>query len=159
MSYKLEKPCTEGARLDFIVEYNHAKGLKIEETAKAIYALEENEILQNGEPIVDTNHAAKLAQERENVFNSEFFQTSLGWIRRKVRMKDNSQKDFLSDLLLQIKAGLELGQKVEIITYNEPDFTKELDEAYMKSLQEKKLATIDFVKECLMRTVSDFTGV
>ena len=89
MSYKLEKPCTEGARLDFIVEYNHAKGLKIEETAKAIYALEENEILQNGEPIVDTNHAAKLAQEREYVFNSEFFQTSLGWIRRKVRMKDN----------------------------------------------------------------------
>ena len=159
MSYKLEKPCTEGARLDFIVEYNHAKGLKIEETAKAIYALEENEILQNGEPIVDTNHAAKLAQERENVFKSEFFQTSLGWIRRKVRMKDNSQKDFLSDLLLQIKAGLELGQTVELITYKEPDFTKELDEAYMMSLQEKKLATNDFVKECLMRTVSDFTGV
>lgn len=159
MSYKLEKPCTEGARLDFIVKYNHAKGLKIEETAKAIYALEENEILQNGEPIVDTNHAAKLAQERENVFKNEFFQTSLGWIRRNVRMKDNSQKDFLSDLLLQIKAGLELGQTVELITYNEPDFTKELDEAYMKSLQEKKLATIDFVKECLMRTVSDFTGV
>ena len=67
-----------------------------------------------------------------------------------------STKDFLSDLLLSIKAGIELGQNVEIITYKLPDFYQELTENYMVSLQERKTATPDFVQECLMQTVSDF---
>ena len=159
MSYKLEKPYTDFERADFIVEYNHKRGMLIEETEdETLYALEKNEIMINGVPEINPNYEEELVTQRENLFNQEFFQTSLGWIRRQVNMKDGSKKDFLSDLLLQIKAGLELGQSVEIITYKQPDFSEEINEAYMQTLQEKRTATLEFVKECLMRTVSDFNG-
>ena len=160
MAYKLEKPYTDFERADFIVEYNHKRGMLIEETEDGtLYALEKNEILVNGVAEINPNYEEELSAQRENLFNREFFQTSLGWIRRQVNMKDGSKKDFLSDLLLQIKAGLELGQSVEIITYKQPDFSEDINEAYMQTLQEKKTATLEFVKECLMRTVSDFNGV
>lgn len=160
MAYKLEKPYTDFERADFIVEYNHKRGMPIEETEDGtLYALEKNEIMVNGVAEINPNYEEELSEQRENLFNQEFFQTSLGWIRRQVNMKDGSKKDFLSDLLLQIKAGLELGQSVEIITYKQPDFSENINEAYMQTLQEKKTATLEFVKECLMRTVSDFNGV
>ena len=160
MAYKLEKPYTDLERADFIVEYNHKRGMLIEETEDGtLYALEKNEIMVNGVAEINPNYEEELSAQRENLFNREFFQTSLGWIRRQVNMKDGSKKDFLSDLLLQIKAGLELGQSVEIITYKQPDFSEDINEAYMQTLQEKKTATLEFVKECLMRTVSDFNGV
>lgn len=160
MAYKLEKPYTDFERADFIVEYNHKRGMPIEETEDGtLYALEKNEIMVNGVAEINPNYEEELSEQRENLFNQEFFQTSLGWIRRQVNMKDGSKKDFLSDLLLQIKAGLELGQSVEIITYKQPDFSEDINEAYMQTLQEKKTATLEFVKECLMRTVSDFNGV
>ena len=160
MAYKLEKPYTDFERADFIVEYNHKRGMLIEETEDGtLYALEKNEILVNGVAEINPNYEEELSAQRENLFNREFFQTSLGWIRRQVNMKDGSKKDFLSDLLLQIKAGLELGQSVEIITYKQPDFSEDINEAYMQTLQEKKTATLEFIKECLMRTVSDFNGV
>ena len=160
MAYKLEKPYTDFERADFIVEYNHKRGMLIEETEDGtLYALEKNEIMVNGVAEINPNYEEELSAQRENLFNREFFQTSLGWIRRQDNMKDGSKKDFLSDLLLQIKAGLELGQSVEIITYKQPDFSEDINEAYMQTLQEKKTATLEFVKECLMRTVSDFNGV
>ena len=160
MAYKLEKPYTDFERADFIVEYNHKRGMLIEKTEDGtLYALEKNEIMVNGVAEINPNYEEELSAQRENLFNREFFQTSLGWIRRQVNMKDGSKKDFLSDLLLQIKAGLELGQSVEIITYKQPDFSEDINEAYMQTLQEKKTATLEFVKECLMRTVSDFNGV
>ena len=40
MSYKLNKPYTENQRADFIVEYNHRKGLLIEETEEGLIAKE-----------------------------------------------------------------------------------------------------------------------
>lgn len=160
MAYKLEKPYTDFERADFIVEYNHKRGMLIEETEDGtLYALEKNEIMVNGVAEINPNYEEELSAQRESLFNQEFFQTSLGWIRRQVNMKDGSKKDFLSDLLLQIKAGLELGQSVEIITYKQPDFSEDINQAYMQTLQEKKTATLEFVKECLMRTVSDFNGV
>lgn len=158
MSYKLEIPFSELEKINFIVEYNHKFGLAIVETENCIFALEKNEIMKNGKPIVNPNYESDLAKEREKAFCLEFFLTSLGWIRRKVRMKDGSTKDFLSDLLLQIKAGLDLGQAANIITYKQPDFSKELSEEYMLSLQEFKLATPEFIQECLAQTVKDFQG-
>lgn len=158
MAFKLDKPCDENKLADFIVKYNHTQGLSIEETLTAYYALAENEIMQDGKPVVDLDYEKKKVEARENQFKNEFFQTTLGWIRRKVNMKDGSVKDFLSDLLLQIKAGIELGQKVEIITYKQPDFSRSADESYMQTLQEKKIATPEFIKECLARTVADFSG-
>lgn len=63
MSYKLEKPYTASQRADFIVEYNHNRGLKIEETEDALFALEENEIIgENGVPIEDPDFEAKQAE-------------------------------------------------------------------------------------------------
>ena len=100
----------------------------------------------------------QAAEYRQEVFEKEFFNTSLGWIRRQVRMKDGSNKDFLSDLLLQIKAGLEMGVSVNILTYQLPDFTQELSEDYVKTLQQTKVATPEFIQECLMQTVTDWEG-
>ena len=116
----------------------------------------DNYTVKNGEIELIPNLDDVLARRRHEQFEKDFFGTSLGFIRRKVNMKDGSTKDFLSDLLLSIKAGIELGQNVEIITYKLPDFYQELTENYMVSLQERKTATPDFVQECLMQTVSDF---
>lgn len=74
MSYKLDKPYTDDERADFIVLHNHTNGLLIEETDDAIYALEPDEKLENGEVVPDTDYparqlaeskAAKLAQNKE----------------------------------------------------------------------------------------------
>ena len=112
------------------------------------YTIQDNVI-----KVITESDECLIKQDR---FEKEFFQTSLGWIRRKVTMKDGSIKDFLADLLLPIKAGLEMGQNIEIITYKIPDFTQELNLSYMESLQEIKFATEEFVRECLVQTVKDF---
>ena len=63
MSYTLLKPCTDMERVQFIVRYNHNMGLEIAETEKAIYALEANEIMVEGEPIVDPDYEEKQRQK------------------------------------------------------------------------------------------------
>ena len=80
MSYKLEYPYTEEERLEFIIEYNHNQGLKIETVERAIlteelselvvdyYALEANEIMVDNEPVIDPDYEAKQEQkERERI--------------------------------------------------------------------------------------------
>ena len=116
----------------------------------------DNYTCENGILELIPNIDEVIIQRRRRQFYKDFFQTSLGNIRRKVQMKDGTVKDFLSDLLLQIKAGIELGQNVEILTYETPDFTQELTNEYMLSLQERKNADLNFVRECLMQTVNDF---
>ena len=62
------------------------------------------EIKETDRPIIDYQFADteeyinEQAQARETSFNEEFFNTSLGYIRRKVTMKDGSTKDFLTDI-------------------------------------------------------------
>lgn len=63
MSYKLEKPYTEKQRADFIVEYNHNQGLKIEETNSCLYALSDNEIMENNVPIQNPNYDFEMAEQ------------------------------------------------------------------------------------------------
>ena len=48
MSLILQQPFSEKERLDFIVEYNHKKGLKVIPSNGNLYALEQNEIFING---------------------------------------------------------------------------------------------------------------
>lgn len=68
MSYKLEKPYTEEQYADFVVEHNHNNGRKIEETLTALWALEANEILKDGEPAVNPNYEEEMAAiERERI--------------------------------------------------------------------------------------------
>lgn len=157
MSYELTKPYTDKQRMDFIAKYNHQQGLKIEETATAIYALEKNEIMVDGKPIVDPDYEAKIIAERQAQFNKDFFNTSLGYIRRKVTMATGENKDFLSDLLPTISMGVQMGQPVTIITYKEPDFTEENID--WVTLQELKEVTSAFVQECFLQLSNDFKPV
>ena len=96
---------------------------------------------------------------RKSIFEKEFFKTSQGWIRRKVNMSNGEVKDFLSDLLLQIKIGLEFNQEIKIITYKTPDFSVELTDSYIQSLQEKKLVSDSLIKECLDQIAKDWNGI
>lgn len=66
MSYQLLKPYTDKERINFIVEYNHQKGLKIEETSDALYALESNEIMQDNKPIIDPTYDVEQAKIIKN---------------------------------------------------------------------------------------------
>ena len=63
MSYKLKKPYTDEEYADFVTEYNHGQLLLIEETVEAIYALEVDEIMQNGKPIKNPNYETELKQQ------------------------------------------------------------------------------------------------
>lgn len=63
MSYKLEHPYTEEQRANFIVEYNHNRSLTIEETEQALFALEKDEIMQEGEPIKNPNYEEEQAKK------------------------------------------------------------------------------------------------
>ena len=91
--YKLEYPYNEVDKINFIVEYNHKLGLKIEtvdnyievvveteniedetltetrtENYLTYYALEANEIIVNGEVVIDPDYEEKEAQkERERI--------------------------------------------------------------------------------------------
>ena len=78
MSYELQKPLTDKQRADFIVEYNHKLGLKIEDTEKYLFALEPDEIMGEKEldgeiipyPIIDEEYESKQEQkERERINN------------------------------------------------------------------------------------------
>lgn len=51
MTDKLTKPYTDEQRADFIVKNNHDKGLRIEETNTALFALESYEKIENDEII------------------------------------------------------------------------------------------------------------
>jgi hypothetical protein len=148
---------TDKQRVDFIVQYNHNQELRIEETNEALYALEVNEIMIDGKPQVDEEYEAKQEQARREQFNKDFFQTSLGYIRRKVSMATGETKDFLSDLLPTISMGVQMGQPVTIIAYAEPDFTTDIID--WEALQ--TIATVDaqFVQECFMQLSNDFKPV
>lgn len=66
MSYMLELPCLEKDRADFIVEYNHKKGLNIIETEEYLYALEPNENFVEGEVKINPNYE-KEQEEKETI--------------------------------------------------------------------------------------------
>lgn len=131
---------------------------------KAFYNLDkveetELEYVLDGEEYVLKDEAweEKQAQARKEVFTKDFFQTSLGYVRRKVSMATGETKDFLSDLLPTISMGVQMGQPVSIITYKEPDFTT--DEIDWVALQEVKTVTAQFVQECFLQLSNDFKPV
>lgn len=51
--YKLEKPCDDISRDAFIMKYGGCLTMKIHETDEIIYALEPNEIIKDGEVIIN----------------------------------------------------------------------------------------------------------
>lgn len=111
-------------------------------------------VILDGELVVNPNYEAEKANQRQTQFKKDFFKTSLGYVRRKVSMATGETKDFLSDLLPTISMGVQMGQPVTIIAYNEPDFTT--DEIDWTTLQEYKTVTAEFVQECFLQLSNDF---
>jgi len=109
-----------------------------------------------------------LAQEKERKewFEANFFNvTSIGWIRKKFTMKDGSVKDFLFDGFPMLASMITNNQLPanSCVIYNLPDFTKELTEAYLSSLNYKNelltpQQTLDFVTTCKTQIVLGFFG-
>ena len=126
------------------------------EITEEIYNELDRYIYSNGEIILDPDYEEKQAQKREAEFRKEFFETSLGWIRRSVNMADGSKKDFLSDLLPAISMALNMGQIVNIITYTLPDFSHEITDWTI--YQEIKQVTAKFIQECFTQSRTDFFG-
>ena len=93
-------------------------------------------------------------KEREDAFYRDFFNSSLGYIRRSVSMKDGESKDFLSDLLPSIAMGVNMGIEVKVIAYDIPDFSKDITD--WTKYQHNKVVTPQFIQECLERIQADF---
>ena len=100
---------------------------------------------------LNSNYEKEKIQRRKQQFETDFFETSLGWIRRKVTMASGEKKDFLTDLLPII---LNAQQSVKIITYLKPDFTQDI--INWESLQVSKQTTIQFLQECSEQVSKDF---
>lgn len=98
-------------------------------------------IIQDGKLINNPNYEEDKQKQEEALFNQNFFNTSLGYVRRKVTMKDGTVRDFLSDILSLLVPG------VAIITYNR-DLT-----------QNKPVVTEEFLAECKQQMLADFYGV
>ena len=136
---------------------------RLENTIAHIPQYQGLEIQETDRPIVDYQFAdteeylLKQIQAREDTFNQQFFNTSLGYIRRKVSMATGETKDFLSDLLPTISMGIQMGQPVQIIAYDKPDFTQEITD--WTALQNVQTVTADFVQECFMQLSNDFNPV
>lgn len=106
----------------------------------------------------------RLEYDQQEYWNANFFNTSLGWIRRKPVMKDGTVKDFLNDCLPIIKMGLtEAGlPQGAVIRYATPDYKQELTSEYIETLQDNSAITyeqgVQFINECITRFLADFTG-
>ena len=127
------------------------------EVTKEIFDNSDKYIYQNEQIVLDPDYDAKIIAERQAQFNKDFFNTSLGYIRRKVTMATGETKDFLSDLLPTISMGVQMGQSVTIITYKEPDFTQQ--EIDWVTLQELKEVTSGFIQECFLQLSNDFKPI
>ena len=95
-------------------------------------------------------------EDRLREFHKEFFNTSLGYIRRSVSMADGSHKDFLSDLLPTIAMAVNMNTSVSIITYSEPDFTEPIED--WTQYQHIETVTTQFIQECFVQLQNDFSG-
>lgn len=111
-------------------------------------------IVKNGKIALNPNYEQEETTKREQDFNSSFFLTSLGYIRRSVTMSDGGKKDFLSDLLPVISMGVQSGQEVKIIAYTQPDFTHEVTD--WTQYQHVEIVTPQFIQECFSQLSNDF---
>lgn len=107
--------------------------------------------------VLNPDYEQEEETRRENEFNQAFFNTSLGYIRRKVTMADGSHKDFLSDLLPVISMGVQAGQAVNILAYDAPPFDEDVTD--WTKYQHQKVVTAQFIQECFMQLSADFAPI
>ena len=120
----------------------------------SIYETDKEIVTYNGKYYFKDDIEEQLANKRRAEFNKEFFNTSLGYVRRKVTMKDSSHKDFLTDLLTPIITAVNSGQEVQIFTYDKPDFSKDIID--WEQYQHRVVVTSQFLQECLQQISNDF---
>lgn len=145
-------PITEIGNIEGFLVVDKIIGEEIKKE-KDWFKIVDNEVIKKSEK----EYKDEKAKEREEQFNKDFFNTSLGYIRRKVSMATGETKDFLSDLLPTISMGVQMGQPVQIIAYDKPDFTQEITDWTV--LQNKQTVTANFVQECFMQLSNDFKPV
>lgn len=123
---ELVKPYTEDERVNFIVQQNHQNGYEIRETETALQAWGLT--------------AEEEAEKEDAEFNKQFFNTTLGYVRRAVTMKDGSVKSFLTDILPMLVVG------VPVLVYD-----RELNQTRVQ-------VTEVFINECKQQLYKDFYG-
>ena len=135
-----------------------------EELDPKIYNIDESvetddEYVLDGDEYVlkDAEWEEKEKARRQAEFEKEFFQTTLGWIRRKVNMADGSTKDFLSDLLPTISMAVQMGTPVNIIAYDEPEFDEDVTD--WTPYQHIEVVTAQFIQECFLQLSNDFLPI
>lgn len=89
----------------------------------------------------DTEREAEIERQKQEKLQRQFFNTSLGYIKRTVTMQDGSTKDFLCDILPLLEVG------VPILTYS------------ASGIQSKVNVTQEFISECKNQLLVDFYGV
>jgi hypothetical protein len=123
--YKLEYSYTEEERINFIVEYNHKQGLRIETVYNdeqidfpTYYALEANEIIVNGEVIIDPEYEEKEAQkERERI--AKLFLTGADVERGIYKAKGMDFDDIIAFVTANQPQGLDIkALKIELKANN-----------------------------------------
>lgn len=105
MSYRLNKPFTAEEKDNFIFKYNQdcfheGYHCRIEETDKALFALEPNEIMVDGEPVIDPDYEEKEKQKEQE----------------RIKMLSCTKRDFA--LMLQ-ELGVTYSQLKTLIASNE----------------------------------------
>lgn len=127
---------------------------EVEEGEEQTYHKETVEVYK---PVVDPDYEDKQAAKREAEFNEQFFQTSLGYIRRLVTMANGTHKDFLSDLLPAISMSVQMGQAVNLIAYDKPPFDEDITDwtQYQHIVQ----ANAQFIQECFLTLSNDFLPI
>lgn len=115
MAYQLLKPYTDTQYADFVVEHNHNNGRTIEETETALYALEANEIIVDGEPVIDPDYEAKQAEKEaervakltctKRVFALMLQELGITYTQLKELIATNEQAQLEWDLSVQLERG------------------------------------------------------
>lgn len=122
-----------GSLPEGFVSCSEAQAKKIQED-KIFY------IIQDGELIINPNYEEDKEKEKEEIFNANFFATSLGYVRRTVKMQNHDEVKFLSDILPLLEIG------TPILVYS-----KDLK-------QSTAIVTEQFIKECKAQLYKDFYG-
>ena len=131
------------------------QNIEVEQSVYERYIEDIDRYIWNGSAIIENpDYEEVKATQREQKFKTEFFQTSLGWVRRTVTMADGTTKDFLSDLLPSISMALSFGQVPTIIAYNEPDYSEDVED--WTQYQHVESVNAQFVQECFLVLSNDF---
>lgn len=90
-------------------------------------------------------------------FEKNFFNTSLGWVRRIITNANGTHANFLYDILPAVTTAVEKNLLYSIIVYDEPDFTEEVID--WTEYQRFVYATPQFIQDCLLQIGNDFKPI